>query len=324
MAFFSIIIPVYKAEQYLRQCVDSVLEQTYSDWEVILVDDGSPDGSGVICDEYAQKDSRIKVIHKENGGVTSARTVGAEKASGEYLLFLDSDDYYSLDLLEQLSDIVTQYRPEAVLFDGVRFGGNQEQICVALDGGIYGTEIHDSLILDRKKHTPAINHGLSMKLLSKEHYLRYQLPVPGALYKGEDMAVSVPLLADCKRVAVTHCCGYYYRDTPGSVMNSFRDNEWQQIVLLTDYLESMLPKEYGARIDAYAVQQLFDFADRAMLFHRYSDYRALASKASQALLPRLKRFRGRSRRWRERLVLWLTKHRCFGLLWLLRKVKPRK
>ena len=321
---FSIIVPVYNSERSLWECVNSVLAQLCQDWEMILVDDGSTDGSGEICDQFAEADKRIHVIHQKNQGQLFARRSGIQRAQGNYLLFLDSDDYYSLDLLEQLSDIVTQYRPEAVLFDGVRFEGNQEQICVALDGGIYGTEIHDSLILDRKKHTPVINHGLSMKLLSKEHYLRYQLPVPGALYKGEDMAVSVPLLADCKRVAVTHCCGYFYRDTPGSVMNSFRDNEWQQIVLLTDYLESMLPKEYGARIDAYAVQQLFDFADRAMLFHRYSDYRALASKASQALLPRLKRFRGRSRRWRERLALWLTKHRCFGMLWLLRKVKPRK
>ena len=300
------------------------MEQSFADLEVILVEDGSPDGSGAICDEYAQKDSRVKVIHKENGGVTSARTVGAKEATGAYLLFLDSDDYYSLDLLAHLRDVVTQYQPDAVLFDGARFGGNQEQFCVALDEGVYGTELHDSLILDREKHTPVISYGLSMKLLTRERYLRYQLPVPGALYKGEDMAVSVPLLADCKRVAVTHCCGYFYRDTPGSVMKSFRDDEWQQIVLLTDYLESKLPKAYEARVDAYTVQQLFDFADRAMLCHSYSEYRALASKASQALLPHLKRFRGRSRRWREWLALWLTKHRCFGMLWLLRKVKPRK
>lgn len=88
----SIIVPVYNVEEYLRECVDSVLNQTYSDVEVILVDDGSTDQSGNICDEYAKMDSRIKVIHKKNRGVSSARNTGIETASGERIIFVDSDD----------------------------------------------------------------------------------------------------------------------------------------------------------------------------------------------------------------------------------------
>ena len=79
----SIIVPVYKAEQYLHQCIDSILSQTFTDWQCILVDDGSPDGSRAICDEYAQKDARIQVIHKDNGGVSSARNVGLDVAQGD-------------------------------------------------------------------------------------------------------------------------------------------------------------------------------------------------------------------------------------------------
>lgn len=89
----SVIIPVYKVEKYLNQCVDSVLAQTYQNFEIILVDDGSPDNSGAICDDYAAKDNRIRVIHKENGGASSARNVGLREARGEYVQFLDSDDY---------------------------------------------------------------------------------------------------------------------------------------------------------------------------------------------------------------------------------------
>ena len=89
----SVIIPVYKVEQYLCRCIDSVLAQTYTDLEIILVDDGSPDGSGAICDEYAAKDSRIKVIHQKNAGVSAARNAGMDLASGEYLAFIDSDDF---------------------------------------------------------------------------------------------------------------------------------------------------------------------------------------------------------------------------------------
>ena len=93
--YFSIIIPVYKVQNYLRQCIDSVLAQTFTDFEIILVDDGSPDECPQICDEYAAKDSRIAVIHKKNGGLSSARNAGMKKAQGKYIIFLDSDDYWS-------------------------------------------------------------------------------------------------------------------------------------------------------------------------------------------------------------------------------------
>ena len=89
----SVIVPVYKAEKYLRQCIESILAQTFTDWECILVDDGSPDHSGAICDEYAQKDARSRVIHKENGGVSSARKVGLDNVKGDWSTFLDADDF---------------------------------------------------------------------------------------------------------------------------------------------------------------------------------------------------------------------------------------
>lgn len=99
----SIIIPVYKVEQYLSQCVDSVLRQTYQDFEMILVDDGSPDASPKICDQYASSDVRISVIHKKNGGLSDARNAGILQATGEYTMFLDSDDYWDdLQALEKL------------------------------------------------------------------------------------------------------------------------------------------------------------------------------------------------------------------------------
>lgn len=94
MPLFSIIVPVYKAEKYISECVDSVLAQTFENFELILADDGSPDRCPEICDEYAKKDSRIKVIHKENGGASSARNSGIDAACGEYIIFLDSDDYW--------------------------------------------------------------------------------------------------------------------------------------------------------------------------------------------------------------------------------------
>ena len=102
MDLISIIVPVYKVEKYLRRCVDSIINQTYKNLEIILVDDGSPDNCPAICDEYAKKDNRIKVIHKENGGVSSARNEGLKNATGDFICFVDSDDYVDNNYVEKL------------------------------------------------------------------------------------------------------------------------------------------------------------------------------------------------------------------------------
>ena len=101
MPKISVIMPVYNSKQFLRMAVDSVLNQTFKDFELILVDDGSKDGSGAVCDEYAQIDARVKVIHQENGGICSARNTGMKAAVGEYLAFIDNDDEYLPNLLEE-------------------------------------------------------------------------------------------------------------------------------------------------------------------------------------------------------------------------------
>lgn len=108
MSKISIIVPVYKVEKYLNRCLDSILAQTFTDWECILIDDGSPDNSGKICDEYAKKDERFVVIHQENAGVSAARNAGLDIAKGEYITFVDSDDWVESNFLqEQYSDIVS-------------------------------------------------------------------------------------------------------------------------------------------------------------------------------------------------------------------------
>lgn len=99
----SVIIPVYKVEQYLNRCIDSVINQTYRDLEIIIIDDGSPDNCGIICDEYSEKDARIRVVHKANGGLCAARNDGIRLASGEWLTFVDSDDWLELDYFEKMA-----------------------------------------------------------------------------------------------------------------------------------------------------------------------------------------------------------------------------
>lgn len=117
MVEFSIIIPVFNVEKYLRKCVDSILQQTFHDFEIIIVDDGSTDGSGVICDEYARNYFCIRTFHKKNGGLSSARNYGLENAEGRYYIFIDSDDYVADNMLETYSGVIKRYNEPDVICD---------------------------------------------------------------------------------------------------------------------------------------------------------------------------------------------------------------
>lgn len=158
----SIIVPVYKVEKYIRRCLDSIVSQTFTDWECLLIDDGSPDNSGKICDEYAEKDTRFIVFHKENGGVSSARNYALDNAHGEYVMFVDSDDWiekdclvvcvmeadeYKLDLLQFSSERVNErgkkYRAQILGCEACNHSQYLElcKLCVTVWGGLYRRKI---------------------------------------------------------------------------------------------------------------------------------------------------------------------------------------
>lgn len=152
----SIIVPVYKVEKYLRQCLDSILVQTFEDWECILVDDGSPDNSGCICDEYAKNDSRFRVIHKENGGVSSARNVGLDNARGEWVYFSDADDELLVDSIE-------------TLVSGIRISG----IDIVQAGFI---KVKDTIVIESQllSRTCVLDNVQAIKQTYKSDYYSYQ------------------------------------------------------------------------------------------------------------------------------------------------------
>lgn len=129
MSLVSIIVPVYNAEKYIRKCLDSILAQTHTNWEAILVDDGSPDNSGAICDEYAAKDNRFRVIHQENGGVVNARNKAIATANGEHLAFVDSDDYIEPDMLKEMVSLAKRESLDIVWCDAKAIFKEGEKIC---------------------------------------------------------------------------------------------------------------------------------------------------------------------------------------------------
>lgn len=204
MPFLSVIIPVYKVEKYLNRCVDSVLNQDFKDIEVILVDDGSPDGCPAICDEYAQKDNRVKVIHKKNGGLSSARNAGIEIAQGEYLAFLDSDDAWAENKLGEVMQHLQKPNVDMLLFsacdeleDGRRYQRKDSlllptEICKILNRDEY----YNELIKQGNLHESACT-----KIIKTDFIQRFNLYFqPGII--SEDTEWMFRVLRSCQRVVV--------------------------------------------------------------------------------------------------------------------------
>lgn len=213
----SIIIPVYKAENYLRQCLDSILQQTYTDWEALLIDDGSPDNSGSICDEYAEKDARFKVFHIPNGGVSNARNVGLDHAQGEYVMFIDSDDWIDNNTIETCLGQI-----KANDLDLLQFGALREHI----DGTRKPFQILDTKVLSGAemlrggKCSASSCLSVYRRSIIEEHQHRYLT----TLWHGEDYYFNLSLLRYCKKTQRIPNAFYHYREHSSAATTKKVDN----------------------------------------------------------------------------------------------------
>ena len=325
---FSIIVPIYKTEAFLRQCVDSILNQTFEDFQVVLVDDGSPDGSGAICDEYARCDSRVTVVHKENGGLVSARKAGLAQCCGRYIVNVDSDDYIASDHLAAFAAAIQTHEPDVVLCSATRFSEEEQTpMRTLLPAGYYAgekmTQIRENLIC-AENALQTIMYGVCLLAARRDDYCVFQMPIPETISRGEDLVVTVPLLASCRSVYVLDHDGYFYRDNPVSIMNTFRHNEVQQIKVLASYLRETVDAVYHRKIDLYVATHYFDFLDRAMLIMNYHQYRQLVKETlDDELYAYLARATCKDNiMWQ--IIFVLQKFKFFGILWLLRKIRKRK
>lgn len=246
----SVIVPIYKIERYLGICIESILNQTYQNLEVILVDDGSPDKCPEICDLYAQKDSRIRVIHKKNGGLVSARKAGIIAATGQYIGNVDGDDWIGKGFYESLvsamkasnADMVCAGQSRDLFEKSVSFSDN-------VNSGLYEGERLKKLQMQMMSYGDFHRLGVSTyvwnKLFRREVLLQHQLNIDERISIGEDAAVTYPVLMDCKRVYVTDNCAYHYRQREDSMLKkttSFRD-EQLKLRYLYEYLTNFAGKQ---------------------------------------------------------------------------------
>ncbi len=211
----SVVVPIYNVEKYLNRCIDSILSQEYENIEIILVNDGSTDNSGKICDDYIKKDSRIKVIHKENGGLSDARNFGMEKAMGEYIAFIDSDDYIRKDYISTLYNMCITNKAEIAQCSFERITDSQTTNEIKVEKTIEnmtGIEAIKNIFKEKYvEYTVAWN-----KLYKKSLFENIKYP-KGKLH--EDEATTYKLFYEAKKVSVTNEKLYYYYIRQNSITN---------------------------------------------------------------------------------------------------------
>lgn len=230
----SIVIPVYNVEKYLRQCVDSVLAQTYPDWELILVDDGSPDSCPQICDEYASKDTRIKVIHQNNGGLSSARNTGIRHTIGEYITFIDSDDSIHPEYLDTLVSIITESQAEISCInfcdnlDNLKKSNQHYQV-------FPGVEFSEKTLYQQYKYC---SHSAWGKLYKKQ-LISNNFYTTGIGY--EDLDAFYRLFPFVSKIAHSPQQLYFYRPNPNSYLHSFTQRR-KDVLDIADRMVSYFDK----------------------------------------------------------------------------------
>lgn len=230
MPKFSVIVPVYKAERYLSRCVDGLLNQTFTDFELLLVDDGSPDCSGEICDNYAIKDSRVRVFHKDNGGVSSARNVGIDNAMGDWILFVDADDWVDTNLFE----IAVSGYEKNKFIDIIGFGLHTVDVNGETIEELYAYDKTNTKSID----CISVNYGFYTFLYKKEIIDLYRLRFPIGIKVGEDQNFALKYLTVSENIFVIADVNYSYRKHSQSVMNRKIDLEKikDHLRVLDDYL----------------------------------------------------------------------------------------
>lgn len=223
MTVLSIIVPVFKVEQTLERCLKSIANQSFRDWEAILVDDGSPDNCPSICDEWAKRDSRFRVIHKSNGGLSDARNAGIDLAEGKFITFVDSDDYLATDTYQQLFHQLDAHPEYDIL---------EYSLCkIGTDGKRTDITMPDREFSDMRKYWlegEAFKHCYAWnKIYRKELFAEVRYPV-GRLF--EDTYVLPLLLEHASIVATTSLGCYYYVENPKSITALAKGNEWQALL----------------------------------------------------------------------------------------------
>ncbi len=326
MTEFSIVVPIYRTEAYLKECIDSILSQTYTDFELILVDDGSPDRCPAMCDEYAQKDRRVQVIHQPNSGSVAARKTGIAHSTGKYVFTVDSDDCISSDCLALLHGAIERYDPDIVKLNFRRFSENSAYDYYNRFQDLYfSTEnidiVKDAFLYDKRKK--GINFGCAAfgtwaTVAKREWMASYQASVPNSITMGDDLAVTAPMMFHAESVYFMGGIQYYYRDTPGSIVNSFDEKAFERLEVLVRYLFQNVPERYFNSICVYTAELILETISKAAAYYTKKEYEDhVCTRLSDYLIHVAKKAKVHRLTLKDGMKLAMVKTKNYKLLYAL-------
>lgn len=283
----SVIVPVYNVERYLRECLDSIIAQTYRNMEIILVDDGSKDLSGKICDEYQQKDCRIQVIHKENQGLSLARKSGVDQARGSYVVFVDSDDYVSKSFVETQVDELEQTKADMVVtgFQMVKEGRLETTIAPGSKETISSEEMQERFLRQEQYVNSMWNKLYRMQIIKEVEF-------PSEIL-FEDFAVIYKIIEKCRTVRLSTEILYFYRLRENSIMT--QEFSLKKLDLLKNcdemkkYMEQWHPDKY--KLIAYCDMYCCFTTLRRMVFSK-NRYKAEENEIRNRILKNIPQIAG--------------------------------
>ena len=260
----SIIVPIYNVEQYLRKCIDSILRQTYGDFELILVDDGSTDESTQICDQYKKMDARVVVIHKQNEGLVRARKTGLQCSRGEYICYVDGDDWIEDDMIEhQFAEIMASGADLAVSNLYIESKDFIQKACSGLSVGTYNTEdVIPVMLYMGEFYKFGISQYACTKLFRKDLLWDVQMQVDDRINCGEDVAVTYPYILKTKKIYISDYAGYHYIQRSSSILGRYDEDELIKDKILIAYLRNIFEQSVYSE---YLHRQLNQYAKNLLL-----------------------------------------------------------
>lgn len=266
----SIIVPIYNVEKYLEKCIESILNQTYRNLQIILVDDGSEDSSLDICRRYEVIDSRITVIHKQNEGLVCARKTGIQAAVGEFIGYVDSDDWIEPGMYEMLYENMIQYNVDLV--ETAHFCDIEDisqKIDVKIKPGFYlQHEILPIMLCDEDFDECRIAPYVWSKLFKREILLDVQMQVDDRISLGEDAAVTYPYIVKSKKIYISDCAGYHYIQRKGSISSQKNASDRLSNDMLVGHLQNFFEKDLNAHV---LLKQLNGYAKLLLLLRQIAD-----------------------------------------------------
>lgn len=269
-ALVSIIVPIYNVEQYLEKCIKSIINQTIKDLEIILVDDGSTDSSPQICDFFCSRDDRIQVIHKKNGGLVSARKAGVAAAAGEYIGYVDGDDWIEPELYERMLDYAVRYKADIVETEHFTDAGTASvRVKSKLGYGRYDAgELIPIMLCDNDFNECRIQPFLWSKLLNRRLLEKHQMQVDEGILCGEDIAVTYPYILEAESIYIADYAGYHYVQRCDSMTGIQNYGREKQDKALISYLKKIFDK--NEKYSGMMLRQLNQYTKSMLLLRQIS------------------------------------------------------